>query len=261
MIRAASPNRVQLMTAYRLHFERANLEAVEIARSGRIGSRGCSTRSSRMQVARRDNIRSRRETGGGPVWDLGVYCINAARYLFRAEPIEVTASHRGSDDPRFGEVEEMAGAVLRFPGDRLATFTCSFGAADVSVSDRRHQGRSAGRAGLRVREPLRHRADASAAGARKQTFPKRDQFAPELLYFSRCILRGRRARAVRLRGTGRRARDPRDLPLGRDGPRGRAPAIREARSPADRAGDPCPARREARSVPRAPARRLKDSIG
>src|SRR5258708_37310804 len=37
MARTARENKVKLMVAYRLHFERANLEAIEIARSGRIG--------------------------------------------------------------------------------------------------------------------------------------------------------------------------------------------------------------------------------
>ena len=51
---------------------------------------------------------------------------NHPRYLFQAEPIEVTAlAAAAPDDPRFDEVAEMHGVVLRFPGERLATFTCS----------------------------------------------------------------------------------------------------------------------------------------
>ncbi len=61
--------------------------------------------------------------------DLGVYPINASRYLFRDEPIEVTGIGANTGDPRFNEVHEMATGILRFPGDRLAILTCSFGAA------------------------------------------------------------------------------------------------------------------------------------
>src|SRR5687768_16104791 len=86
-----------------------------------------------MQVKDADNIRLQGKRGGGAVYDLGIYCINAARYLFREEPEEVIAFGARSKDRRFREVDEMTSAVLRFPGERLATFTCSFGAADTAT--------------------------------------------------------------------------------------------------------------------------------
>ena len=64
----------------------------------------------------RTSARARKD-GGGPLFDLGVYCINAARYLFGQEPVEVraaTAARRG--DKRFTEVEEMATARPAFSG-------------------------------------------------------------------------------------------------------------------------------------------------
>ena len=66
--------------------------------------------------------------------DLGVYCINAARYLFRSEPEELVAfGATFRDDPRFMEIHEMASAILRFPGERLASFTSSLGSASVDT--------------------------------------------------------------------------------------------------------------------------------
>ena len=41
--------------------------------------------------AKPGGIRTQRELGGGTLFDLGVYCINAARLMFRAEPTEVFA--------------------------------------------------------------------------------------------------------------------------------------------------------------------------
>src|SRR5438045_530528 len=77
---------VKLMIAYRLHFEPANLAAVELIASGKIGETRAMTSQFAMQVAE-DNIRSNpRDMGGGPLYDLGIYCINAARMLFRSEP-------------------------------------------------------------------------------------------------------------------------------------------------------------------------------
>jgi glucose-fructose oxidoreductase len=183
MAAAARESGVKLMTAYRLHFERANLEAGEIARSGRIGEPRLLT-STFCTPVEPDNIRARRETGGGTFWDIGIYCINAARTLFRDEPIEVLATTAG----KLGEVEETASAVLRFPGERTATFTCSFATQKVS------EYRLAGAKGDLAVEPafeyavaLRHRLTIDGE-TRERRFARRDQFAPELLYFSDCVL-------------------------------------------------------------------------
>jgi len=56
---------------------------------------------------------------------MGVYCINATRYLFQDEPTEVLASSASSEDPKFRNAGEMVSVMLRFPGERLATFTCT----------------------------------------------------------------------------------------------------------------------------------------
>lgn len=186
MARAAREARVKLMVAYRLHFERANLEAMEVARSGRIGEPRLFTSTFCTPVVP-GNIRVRRETGGGVLWDIGIYCINAARSLFRDEPLEVRAATAGILD----EVEESVSAVLRFPNERLAAFGCSFGAAKVS------EYRLAGTKGDLALEPaydyarpLKHRLTLEGE-MRERRFAKRDQFAPELLYFSDCVLQNR----------------------------------------------------------------------
>lgn len=187
MHRATDAAGVKLMIAYRLHFEPANMRAVEIAESGEIGSVRIFESTFTMQV-KPDNIRVKAEKGGGPLYDIGVYCIQAARYLFGAEPTRVYAVSASSGDPRFEEIHEMVSAVLRFPDDRLAAFTCSFGAS--AVSSYRLVGT---RGDLRVEpaygyvEPLKHHLTVDEK-TRTKIFRKRDQFAAELLYFSDCIL-------------------------------------------------------------------------
>jgi predicted dehydrogenase len=183
MTRAAREAGVKLMVAYRLHFERANLEAGEVARSGRIGEPRLFSSTFCTPVVP-GNIRVRRDLGGGVLYDIGIYCINAARSLFRDEPIEVRAATAGTLD----EVEESVSATLRFPNERLATFTASFGAAKVS------EYRLAGTKGDVALEPafdyarpLKHRLTLDGE-MRERRFAKRDQFAPELLYFSDCVL-------------------------------------------------------------------------
>ncbi len=190
MIRAADQAGIKLMIAYRLHFEEANMTAVRIVRSGKLGEPRFFTSSFSMQV-RPDNIRTDKEKGGGTLYDIGIYCINAARYLFGAEPTEVVAFSTSKTDGRFKEVDEMTGALLRFPDGRLAEFTSSFGAADVaSYSVVGTKGDVRLDQAYEYVYPINLYVTVKGK-SRKQTFRKRDQFAPELEYFSDCILTDR----------------------------------------------------------------------
>jgi glucose-fructose oxidoreductase len=199
MIDACRRARVKLMTAYRLHFERANLEAVKIAQSGKLGQLRYFNSIFSMQ-AQAPNIRLRKKMGGGPLFDLGVYCINAARYIFRDEPTEVLAMTATGSDKRFRQVEEMAGAVLRFPGERIATFICSFGAADAGTYE------IVGTNGaLRMNNayeyvmPIEMQLNIDGKEQARE-FSRRDQFAPELIYFSDCILKNKEPEPSGLEG-------------------------------------------------------------
>jgi glucose-fructose oxidoreductase len=127
------------MIAYRLHFETTNLQAIELVKSGKIGTPRFFLSSFSQQVKEGD-IRLNPELGGGSVYDMGIYCINAARYIFQAEPSEVVST----------------GDLLVEPAYEYST-------------------------GLRYELTLNGKKE-------HDSFPKRDQFAPELLYFSECIL-------------------------------------------------------------------------
>ncbi len=130
MIDACRDAGVKLMTAYRLHLEPSNLEVVRMIEEGRIGELRFFSSTFAYQV-KPGNIRTSAERGGGAIWDLGVYCINAARYLFRADPTELFAMRADRPgDPRFEEVHEGMMVALRFPGDRLAQLMVSFGSAE-----------------------------------------------------------------------------------------------------------------------------------
>ncbi len=190
MIAACRDNGVKLMIAYRLHFEEINLDAVDLVRRGRIGDPKFFNSSFALRV-RPGNIRTRRGLGGGSLYDIGVYCINASRYLFRAEPTEVMAISVNSGAAAFSEIDESTGALLRFGGGRLAAFVTSFNGADVAsyriVGTKGH---------LRVdpayeyAEGLKYELTINGRTTRKR-IGRRDQFAPMLLYFSGCILADR----------------------------------------------------------------------
>lgn len=186
MIRACHTARVKLMVAYRLHFSPTHLAAVELARSGKLGKLRIFQSTYTMQV-KAGNIRTKADLGGGPLFDIGIYSLNAARYLFSAEPVEVFAWTATRSDSRFKEIEEMASAILRFPDNRLASFTCSFGAQDLC------EVRLIGTDGLLKMNSAFHYVGPSTWTAvrgertKKRKFAAEDQFAAEMDYFAKCI--------------------------------------------------------------------------
>lgn len=201
MIEAAQQNHAKLMIAYRLHFEAGNLEAIRLARSGKLGELRIFTSELAQQVSDRNvRVSEAVTSGGGPVYDMGVYCINAARYLFGSEPTEVLAVTGNNGDKRFQRVEEMTSVVMRFPQERLATFTCSFGTVDI--------GRYAliGTKGVLRADPaydyamaIKHQLTVGEK-TKSQKFPKRDQFAAQLVYFSDCVLKNKEPEPSGLEG-------------------------------------------------------------
>lgn len=190
MIDACIEANVKLMIAYRLHFEPINLAAIELVARGKIGDPKFFTSSFSMRV-KPGNIRTQQDLGGGTLYDIGIYCINAARYLFRAEPKEVTAVSVNAAPDKLPEIDESTAAILRFEGERVASFVTSFNAADTGFYE------IVGTKGsLRV-EPAYEYAEALAyeltidGKKTKKRGRKQDQFAPELIHFSDCILKNR----------------------------------------------------------------------
>ena len=112
MIAAARRARVKLMVAYRLHFEGISLAAIDLARRGELGTLKFFNSSFSMRV-RRGDIRTKRALGGGTLYDIGVYCINAARNLFRGEPTQVSAMSINSGVGALAEIDETTAATLR----------------------------------------------------------------------------------------------------------------------------------------------------
>jgi predicted dehydrogenase len=126
MAAACSDAGVILMEAfmYRHHPQHARVR--ELLAAGEIGTPTLvrASHSFAMDADRRSrDVRVRPDLDGGAFMDVGCYALNAARFLFDAEPIEVIALQRF--DPSLG-VDTSFAAVARFPGDRLATIDGSF---------------------------------------------------------------------------------------------------------------------------------------
>lgn len=192
MREACRRNRVRLMVAYRLHFEAANAEAIEVVRSEKIGTPRLFTAVYSYSLQDPTNYRLKYRAGGGPLFDIGIYCINAARHLFRSEPLCVAGlAARNASDPRFAEVEESFTGLLKFSQGRTAQFTCSFGAnEESSFKVIGSKGKIELQRAFEIKG-VRTLKITQGESERAKAFVETDQFGPEFLYFSDCILNQR----------------------------------------------------------------------
>jgi predicted dehydrogenase len=110
MIDACKAAKVKLMIAYRSQYEPNDLELIKMVRAGKLGKLKQIIASNTQDQGDPSQWRLKRAlSGGGCMPDVGIYCLNAARFLSDEEPIKVTASlYRPVNDPRFTEVEPPA---------------------------------------------------------------------------------------------------------------------------------------------------------
>ncbi len=129
MIDAAHKANRKLMVAYRCQYEPYNKEAIRIARSHELGPTQMILADAGFSMGDPKQWRLNRQlAGGGSLMDIGIYALNASRYLSGEEPTEVNAMvYTTPNDPRFKEVEEHITFQLRFASGILANCSSSYG--------------------------------------------------------------------------------------------------------------------------------------
>lgn len=128
MIAACKQANVKLMIAYRLHYEPSNLRAVQLIRDGSIGKVQSIQATYGFNCGAGEWRLDKAMAGGGPLMDVGIYCLNATRYLTGEEPVEFSAyAYSDPNDPRFRTVEENLNWVTKFPSGILASCNTTYG--------------------------------------------------------------------------------------------------------------------------------------
>ena len=188
---AAEKSGAKLMTAYRLHFEPATLDAISRIRAAELGELVAFT-SCFTQMVDPKNHRATSGIEAGPLFDMGAYPINAIRYLFGAEPEEVVSAV-GVRHPEagLGDFDDTIAVTLRMPGNRLAQFTVGYYANSVdSFIIAGTKGSIHMSPGYGFGDPLEQNRQ---VGEKKthESFKATDQFGGEMRYFSDCILNDR----------------------------------------------------------------------
>jgi predicted dehydrogenase len=134
MIAACARARVRLMVAYRIQYELHHLRARRFVREatfGRLVGFSAGNVQTVHATAAQQWRHKRALSGGGALPDIGLYCLNTARFVSGQEPVEVFATtYSPPGDPRYADVEETVNFMLRFPSGLVANCMASYGARE-----------------------------------------------------------------------------------------------------------------------------------
>ena len=130
MIAAGKEANKLLSVGYRLRYEPYNQEMIRMAREQELGKSRAIVAEAGFNIGNPDQWRlSKSAAGGGSMMDIGIYALNAARYLSGEEPTEVVAlESTDRNDPRFKEVEDTVTFQMKFPSGVLASCVSSYSA-------------------------------------------------------------------------------------------------------------------------------------
>ncbi|QNI38200.1 Gfo/Idh/MocA family protein [Edaphobacter albus] len=198
MISACKLANVKLMIAYRLHYEPITLKTIKLIRDGAIGKVEAIDSANGFNIAPNEWRSTRALGGGGPLMDVGIYSLNATRYLTGEDPIAFTAVATTPDqDSRFQGVEENLAWTMKFPSGAVASCITTYGASmpgyyKVFGSKGWLEVDEFGYQGLHL--TANYRSDRNTPPTRideKNPEPDPKQFARQIDHFSRCILENR----------------------------------------------------------------------
>jgi len=129
MIDACKAANVKLMIAYRCHYETTNLAAVKLIRDGALGQVQQIQSAFGFYCGAGAWRLDKELAGGGPLMDVGIYSLNATRYLTGEEPSSFSAyTYSDPNDPRFKTVEENINWIAKFPSGITASCNTTYSA-------------------------------------------------------------------------------------------------------------------------------------
>jgi len=185
MIDACKAANRLLAIGYRLHFEPNNLECVRLAREKVFGNLNLIQAEYGFRIGDPTQWRLNRAlSGGGPLMDVGIYALQATRYVTGEEPVLVSAVQTNNDPVKFKDIEESIAWELKFPGGAIASCntTYNFNGFDRlrAFADKGwfELAPAFGYGGIQGRR----------SNGKWPVFPPMDQFAAEMDDFAQCIL-------------------------------------------------------------------------
>jgi len=190
MIAACEKAGVKLGVAYRLQFEPHHVEMIRFAQENTFGKISHMDAGFGFKMGGSGSWRQTRKFGGGAVLDVGVYVIQAARYIFDEEPVKVSALETKTDE-RFAEVDETVTWTMTFASGKTANLLASFnmkGCNHMTVyADK-------GRFGMEPSFGTGRQKGWTSDEKNPLSFPQTDHFQLQIDAFSKVILEGKESR-------------------------------------------------------------------
>ncbi|MGP8269311.1 MAG: Gfo/Idh/MocA family protein [Terracidiphilus sp.] len=193
MIAACKAANVKLMIAYRCHYDPTHLRAIQLIRDGALGQVQAIESAFGFNSSPGEWRLNKKLAGGGPLVDVGIYPLNACRYLTGEEPEHIAAFASVIDhDGRFNDVEENLSWTMSFPSGIVASCITSYGSNMLNGYFRVYGSKGWLEVdNAFIYQGLRLRADFSGTHLDEPN-PARDpsQFQAEAEHFSHCIQNG-----------------------------------------------------------------------
>ena len=127
MINACNKNKVKLSIGYRMQHEPNTQRIIQFRKDKKYGDIMKVSAAAGYFDSRTDHWKQKKAMGGGSMYDMGVYPLNAARYVTGEEPLAVTAKQSTDRPGIYTEVDETMQFTLEFPGGAVADCETSFG--------------------------------------------------------------------------------------------------------------------------------------
>lgn len=194
MIAACKAANRKLMIGYRCHFEATNIAAMRLAKQPDTGKIRYVRSEHGFNAGDPNAWRLKKAlAGGGSLMDMGVYSLQAARYMTGEEPVAVTARESTDrNDPRFREVEDMIEWTLEFPSGAIAGCQSMYSANQNHILLMGSKGR------VELEPATRYDGNRLWTGrdGREQEItpppgPGKTQFAGQLDHLAQCVIDGR----------------------------------------------------------------------
>lgn len=141
MIAACKKAGVLLQIGYRLQYESYNQKIMELGQKEKLGKVHFMEISNGFYAIGYKNWRfDKALSGGGPLQDMGIYCLQAAQYCIGKSPIAVTAQQAKTRPDFFKEVEETLYFQLEFEGGVTANCMTTYAGTISSFRGHAEQG-------------------------------------------------------------------------------------------------------------------------